>query len=302
MTRFINFTLLSLASAVAATPLSRDANDGVRLAVNPKCGATDLVAGLPSLDTFKNIVTFGDSFTDAGVHNGSAPAPAVLVPPNPKAGGRMTNGPVWAEYLASDIGATLFPYAVSNSVTSKQLFPSFNGSDFQGQTQTFFSQRRGLDPSSTLYTVFFGIQDDELNNSTSYAQGAVAGIAYDIETLASPPTNAKNFLIVTATGLGSMSPGAAEFQSNLFNTAKNMNAELGYNVAVADLNNIWMAVLGGEYGEFGYVSDGACTVNAQTTAGACSDPAHTFYWIPGNPSTQTHRIMADYVEEVVSQC
>jgi hypothetical protein len=117
--------------------------------------------------------------------------------------------------------------------------------------------------------------------ATDYAQGAVAGIAYDIETLASPPASAKNFLIVTATGLGSNSAGASEFQSNLFTTAQNLHSELGYNIAIADLNNIWSPVMAGDFSAFGYASDGACTLNSQTTIGACKDPARTFYWIPG---------------------
>lgn len=54
-----------------------------------------------------------DSYTDGGVRDGSPLKPAVLSPPNPRAGGRLSNGPVWVENLASSANATLKDYAVS---------------------------------------------------------------------------------------------------------------------------------------------------------------------------------------------
>lgn len=38
--------------------------------------------------------------------------PPVLVPPDVLAGGRSTNGLVWMEHLANDVGATIKDYAV----------------------------------------------------------------------------------------------------------------------------------------------------------------------------------------------
>lgn len=54
-----------------------------------------------------------DSYTDGGTHAGGIRLPPVLTPPNAMAGGRLTNGPVWVENLATDIGAVLKDYAVS---------------------------------------------------------------------------------------------------------------------------------------------------------------------------------------------
>jgi hypothetical protein len=60
-----------------------------------------------------------DSYTDGGgKRNGSPLAPAVIIPPNAQAGGRSTNGKLWIENIASDIGATLMDYAVSSCVYS----------------------------------------------------------------------------------------------------------------------------------------------------------------------------------------
>lgn len=136
-------------------------NDGIHLALLPKCGSkpkyptanvSNINAGLLPLSSYKTIVTFGDSYTSGGVDNGSTLAPAVVIPPNPKAGGRTTNGPVWIEDISTDTGALFKDYAVSKfhtgrlwrmfltglevggAVTNKTLWPSkANASDFVGQ-------------------------------------------------------------------------------------------------------------------------------------------------------------------------
>lgn len=100
-------------------------NDGIHLAVTPASNCarkhvdfsavnvtSNVNAGLWDLHEYKTIVTFGDSYTTAGVTDGSTPAPPVVIPPNPKAGGRTTNGLTWIENIADDVGAHLMDYAV----------------------------------------------------------------------------------------------------------------------------------------------------------------------------------------------
>lgn len=60
-----------------------------------------------------------DGYTDGGKQNGTTLDPAVQVPPNPKAGGRMSNGPLWIEYFTDSIGATLKDFAVSSVFAQK---------------------------------------------------------------------------------------------------------------------------------------------------------------------------------------
>jgi hypothetical protein len=55
-----------------------------------------------------------DSYTDGGGnHDGSPLAPPIIIPPNAEAGGRSTNGKLWIENIADDIGAKIMDYAVS---------------------------------------------------------------------------------------------------------------------------------------------------------------------------------------------
>lgn len=53
-----------------------------------------------------------DSYTDGGRQDGGPLPPPVVVPPDAEAGGRSTDGRVWIEELADDVGATLMDYAV----------------------------------------------------------------------------------------------------------------------------------------------------------------------------------------------
>lgn len=116
---------------------------------------------------------------------------------------------------------------------------------------------------------------------TSYAAGVVSDITYNSLVLNSVPTKALNFLLVNAAGLGQPSAIATAYQTQLLALASNMHTKLGINVAVADLNNIWTAVVGGDYAEFGFTNPGACLASTKSTDGACSDPATTFEWMPG---------------------
>lgn len=47
-----------------------------------------------------------------GKHDGTPLDPPVLIPPSAFAGGRSTDGPIWIERVADDIGARFMDYAV----------------------------------------------------------------------------------------------------------------------------------------------------------------------------------------------
>lgn len=127
-----------------------------------------------------------------------------------------------------------------------------------------------------------------------------------IARLMAPPTNAESFLITDAYGRGKVADIGEEYKelvyAGLAQIRKDHHSKFRY--AFVDFKYIWDGVLGTDpgYAAFGYTSSGACTLNSSTVIGACSDPDHTFYWIPGHPSKETHRIMADYVEEAIDQC
>ncbi|KDQ32649.1 carbohydrate esterase family 16 protein [Pleurotus ostreatus PC15] len=157
-------------------------NDGVHLAIGPRCGSlggsfADVSAGVV-LRNYRTIVAFGDSYTDGGKHDGSPLDPPVLVPPDVLAGGRSTNGLVWVEHLANDVSATIKDYAIAGACTDLSLWPSnprkvdflmeskygstpmlYASHNFRSRlVDTFLGQNNNLDPDTTLYAIFFGIK------------------------------------------------------------------------------------------------------------------------------------------------
>jgi len=294
-------------------------NDGIHLAVVPKCGplsgkTASVNAGL-NPPNFKTIVSFGDSYTDGGRDDGGPLDPPVVVPPDPEAGGRSTNGLTWIENVANDIGAVLKDYAQSGACIDLALWPSNPKKvDFLGQMQTFLNQSNQLNPETTLYSIFFGINDYLASLiDGDHMQAAAQVLIEQIKILAGPPTNGRAFMVLDVYGRGTVAPSGEAFKQTIFSALNDLH--IGENtglpsldVAYVDFSVIWDGVLGPNPGfaAFGYTSTDACTTCTEelgcTTVGECDDPAHYFYWIPGHPSKEGMRIMADYVSEVWTRC
>lgn len=304
-------------------PLPPD-NNGIHLAVSPQCGklsgsTADINAGIDS-GRINTIVSFGDSYTDGGKSDGSPLDPPILIPPSPLAGGRSTNGLTWIEDVANDVKATIMDYAQSGACIDLSLWPSNPRKvDFLGQMNTFLGQDHDLNPDTTLYSIFFGINDylASLQDGNHMPQAAQT-LLDQIQILASPPTNARNFMVSDVYGRGTTAPSGEAFKQTIYTglsefheTGIKINGTsnpVKVNIAYINLANIWDGVLGSSpgYKAFGYNSTDSCTQCTAslgcTTIGMCDDPDHYFYWIPGHPSKQTMRIMADYVSEVWAQC
>ncbi|KZV62238.1 carbohydrate esterase family 16 protein [Peniophora sp. CONT] len=299
----------SLSAAATSVPHRADTNDGIHLAINPSCGSfggnfTNVNAGLKT-SAVKTFVVFGDSYTDGGAHDGG-PLPAAIVPANStRAGGRVTNGPVWVEWVANATKATLMDYARSGAVVNHTLWPSKSTqSDFIEHTDLFLSQNHKLDPASTVYVSFYGINDYSASSTDGdNLPTAAAQLLARLQVLASPPTNAKQFLILDDYGRGTHAARGDAFKQAVFDGVGKMSKG-GAKVAFVDFAPLWDAVLGANPGfkAFGYTSDDSCfdSTSPVGTEGECTDPAHTFYWLHGHPSKETHKIMGDYVLDVLN--
>ncbi|KAJ7861402.1 hypothetical protein B0H14DRAFT_2742166 [Mycena olivaceomarginata] len=303
-------TLVSVAAAVHL-PVERQTNDGVHLAITPVCGKlggtfANANAGVPTTG-IKTLVAFGDSYTSGGRSDGGTLPAAVLNGTSPRAGGRVTDGPVWAEGVASDLGATIKDYAVSGEVVNVTLWPSKAGqTDFLHEAALFLSQKNVLDPATTLYTVFFGINDFSASSTDgNHLPQAAAELLTQIKQLAAAPTLAKNIVVLDDYGRGGHSATGDTWKQAVFAGLTPLRAQ-GLNVAFVDFAPLWDAVLGTTPGfaAFGYKTSGACIPNLSQTdlSGECATPLNSFYWLPGHPSKETHRIMADYVKLVLANC
>ncbi|KAF5345346.1 hypothetical protein D9758_008462 [Tetrapyrgos nigripes] len=296
-----------------ASPSVLPRQSSVRLAVSPNCGTlagapASVNAGLKDLSSFDTIVAFGDSYTSGGVADGSALAPADIVPPNPSAGGRISNGKLWVENLANVAGATLHDYAINGSVIDAMEFqmssPLRQQKDFLGQVNSYLSSRtRPVNPDTTLFVVFVGTRDYENREDLTFQNFSLTtgAISYAIADLTFS-SGVKNFLFVDNYGRGEKTSDGEAYKQALFDALKDAKAQMGISFAFADLYPIWNGVLGSNpgYEAFGFTSPGACIVD-QSLNDACDDPDHTFYWISEYPSASTHSIMAEYVEKVITQ-
>ncbi|KAH9934521.1 uncharacterized protein BXZ73DRAFT_100711 [Epithele typhae] len=340
----VKLVLVHVLSWLATPRLTpRDIN-GIHLAVHPVCGTlsghvVDVNAGV-DLGLINTVVAFGDSYTDGGRDDGGPLAPPVVIPPDALAGGRSTNGKVWVEHLSDDIGATLMDYAQSGACTDLRLWPSnYKKVDFLGQMSTFLGQNNSLAPGTTLYAVFFGINDfgDSRNDCEESLQAAAQVILEQIRILASPPTNGRSFLVLDDYGIGTHTAAGDAFVQTVFSGLRDLHDGINsttpftpsspppvldaqrplqagvvrgprLNVAFASLSRIWDGVLGPDpgYEAFGYRSTDACITQCSllfcSVEGMCDDPEHYFSYIPSHPSKEGMRIMADYVKEVMNKC
>ncbi|KIY65178.1 carbohydrate esterase family 16 protein [Cylindrobasidium torrendii FP15055 ss-10] len=285
----------------------------VHLAVSPHCGffggpVADINAGI-DLGSIKTIVSFGDSFTDGGRDDGSPLLPAVINPPDPFAGGRSANGPVWVEHVAGSVGATLMDYAQSAACTDLALWPSNpKPVDFVGQANTFLGQGHSLDPATTLYSIFFGINDwiASQTDGSDRLQNASRVVLDKIDLLSGAPTNGRSFLVLDVYGRGQHTPEGEGWKQTIYDGLAERHAQTGLSVAFVDFATIWDAVLDvpDGYRKFGYVSTAACANDCTdcNEYGWCKDPDHWFSWFGGHPSNVTHGLMGEYVLDVLSEC
>ncbi|KAG8740130.1 hypothetical protein FRC12_016104 [Ceratobasidium sp. 428] len=267
-------------------------NDGIHLAIGPTCGipsangsTADVNAGLGELSTFKTIVSFGDAFTSNGKSDGSAPDPPVQTGTNPKYGGRFANGYVWVENLANDMSAHLLDYAVPGAVTDTAIWPGkANESSFVKQVSVFKNQSHIFEPKTTLYSVFFGINDYIASEKDrDHMLEAAEALLGQIERLSRAPINARHFLVIDDYGRGFYAASGLAFKTRVFDGLSTMRKSIShFKFAYVDFAYLWDGVLKTPgFWEFGYNSTVWCTSNSTSTVGACSDPAHTFYWIEG---------------------
>ncbi|KAJ7311630.1 hypothetical protein DFH08DRAFT_822402 [Mycena albidolilacea] len=303
-------TLVSVAAAVHL-PVERQTNDGVHLTITPVCGKlggtfANANAAVPTTG-IKTLVAFGDSYTSGGRSDGGILPAAVLNGTSPRAGGR-------AKGVACNLSTTIKDYTVHSFFPYKA---SIEITLFQVSAALFLSQKNVLDPAPALYTVFFGIKYATailfrlkilihlVDPDENHLPQAAAEHLAQIKQLAAAPTLAKNIVVLDDYGRGGHSATGDVWKQAVFAGLNPLRAQ-GLNVAFVDFAPLWEAVLGTTPGfaAFGYKTSGACIPNLSQTdlSGECVTRLNSFYWLPGHPSKETHRIMADYVKLALANC
>lgn len=139
-----------------------------------------------SAKNFDNIYVFGDSFSDtSNVFNATNEA----IPPNPPYfNGRFSNGPVWVEYLASDLGLTFNPktnFAFGGATTGFQNIGLASLPGLQQQINSFTAANQFAN-SNALHIIWAGTNDyiNYFFGTTPNPTQAVTNISAAVKSLA----------------------------------------------------------------------------------------------------------------------
>lgn len=95
--------------------------------------------------------------------------------------------------------------------------------------------------------------------------------------MTSSPLYAKNILVVDSYGRGEQTTAGDDYKQELFDGLSTLSSQ-GTNVAFVDMGEFFSDVLS-DVQAAGFEDVGPCTVSASTTAGECSNPDETVYYI-----------------------
>ncbi|KAJ4394000.1 hypothetical protein N0V93_003217 [Gnomoniopsis smithogilvyi] len=286
----------------------------------------------PESTRYSSMVVFGDSFSDNGngsyrISNGTWP----LVPPYHQ--GHFSNGPIWAQYLASNLSLPLYDYAVGGATSSNALIQGFTGPSstlavpaVTDQVASFLS---GLSPQSTtlsstssdfshpLFVIWAGANDiffdPNISATRSYLEIQFAG-----STLLAAHPNGR-VLTIASPDLSRLPYGfyADELTKRQLRSFTDLLAGLLEDGARArsDVDNVDLRRL---FEQFEYFAQpqmygiaplgkyGSCLVGTYGEGGTngsieqCEDVDGRVYWDEYHPTTYTHSWIARDILDALS--
>jgi thermolabile hemolysin len=267
---------------------------------------------------FSKIVTFGDSLSDTGY---AYQLTGGLFPPSPpNAVGRLSNGPLWVEHLATTLGVNLHvedQYAVAGARTDTGNFNTYFGlatlanTGLASQVATYLqaSGPAGADPAA-LHTVWIGSNDvfttltfgGDMNSTVVQA---VQNTVQAVVTLASH--GARHILVVNLPDLGLTPFGLSlgqSFSAQLSYLTDAYNAGLQQALNALDAAGIRTIRLDAADLIRDIVADPAAfgLVNVTTEASTSGDdPQSYLFWDQVHPTAAGHQaVAARAVEELVA--
>ncbi|MFT6268045.1 MAG: phospholipase/lecithinase/hemolysin [Alphaproteobacteria bacterium] len=226
-----------------------------------------------------SLYVFGDSLSDSGAFTHLAPA---VCPPEPYAGCRFSNGPVWAELLAADLGVSADSaygggtnYAIGGQRTEQVL--GF-------QIPTFLASTAGEADTDALYVIWAGgndfLQNDPVGTYSPF--DAADNIIASILTLSA--AGATDFLIPN---LPIAESWAFEFNAALADGLDGLERDLNITQFDAFSQFLDMTLNPDDYGFTNVLEPCFNGVSA------CADPDEYLLWDPVHPTAAAHRIIAD---------
>jgi phospholipase/lecithinase/hemolysin len=264
----------------------------------PRVGSADIMTPVTGL------VVFGDSLSDTG--NVSAATNGAF-PPAPYSNGRFSNGPIWVEQFAKDLGlpaptpsakgGTDYAYGFAQTGTglSATSVPGLSVPNMGMQVSTYLANNT---PTAGQLFVLWGGANDFFNNQTNPAVPA-SNITTEIQNLAQ--AGAKNFLVLNMPELGQTPFGAtltpAQQQglnalSDAYNSALKSDLTLlgaanpNLTIGLADVSGLLQNIQANP-SAYGFTN----ATDAALLTGHATDPGYLF-WDSVHPTTQADAFIA----------
>jgi phospholipase/lecithinase/hemolysin len=264
---------------------------------------------------YDNIYVFGDSLSDTGnVFN----ATNGIIPPSPTySNGRFSNGPIWVDYLASDLGLTLNlknNFAFGGATTGTENIGLATLPGLQQQINNFVAENQTAD-SNALYIIWAGT-----NDYLSYFFGGDPNPTNTVANLSAALTSlvadgAKDIMVVNLPDLGKSPFANFDSQrSDLFNTFSSehnssLNTEIQVlsqqlspdtNIIELNVNSLFDRIVAAPE-EFGFTNvTNSCVsedlsvvpIDVPTQQVFCN-PEEFLFWDEVHPTTTAHKLIGE---------
>jgi phospholipase/lecithinase/hemolysin len=269
---------------------------------------------------YDQIYVFGDSYSDTGnVFNTTS---GTIPPSPPYFNGRFSNGPVWVEYLASDLRITFNPnnnFAFGGATTGFENIGLATLPGLQQQINTFTGANPHAD-SNALYVIWAGANDylDYFFGGVPNSSQSVANLSTAVTSLA--VVGAKDIMVADLPDLGMfpiarsdsqissfLSEGIKTYNSDLTTTLDFLSQKLGpdINIIPLDLNSLFHEFISNPE-EFGFtdvtdycIQDLTVVAVVLPTKPVACNPNKFVFWDPVHPTTTTHQLIAEFAFSVL---
>jgi phospholipase/lecithinase/hemolysin len=286
---------------LTASQLARGLRSRLGLALATATLFLAQTASFANATAFSRIVVFGDSLSDTGnfyaLSGGWPPSP-------PYTDGRFSNGRLWIEYLAEDLGMNLAAgdnHAVAGATTGTLNSNNQPGVSFPGLQQQIAAVLAGgaLDPDA-LYVVWTGANDFFVTLETGGDPAAMiaSGVGNTLNSIQSLwEAGARHIVVPNVPDLGltpfAIGAGAGPLVTTLAAAYNNTLTYYLNQLAAAGISTIRVDAFSSLQRMVQFASDFGFANVTHPFLAVGGDPSTFLFWDIVHPTTGAHRILAD---------